>query len=115
MSSPTRQLAGVERHCPEPIAVRVAWERVASRRGTNLLRPFLQRGRPVLRRFSDAGTHDANHALRRPASEKRQGTKSRWGIVGGAATMGISSRAQASMWWNVAARGEILPRGICVN
>jgi hypothetical protein len=28
-------------------------------------------------RFSDAGTHDANHALRRPASEKRQGTKSR--------------------------------------
>jgi len=69
----------------------------------------------TLRRFSDAGTHDANHALRRPASEKRQGTKSRWGIVGGAATMGISSRAQASMWWNVAARGEILPRGICVN
>ena len=47
---------------------------------------------PVLRRFSDAGTHDANHALRRPASEKRQGTKSRWGIVGGAATMGISPR-----------------------
>jgi hypothetical protein len=31
---------------------------------------------------SDAGTHDANHALRRPASEKRQGTKSRWGNVG---------------------------------
>jgi hypothetical protein len=30
-----------------------------------------------VRRFSDAGTHDANHALRRPASEKRQGTKSR--------------------------------------
>jgi hypothetical protein len=30
-------------------------------------------------RFSDAGTHDANHALRRPASEKRQGTKSRLG------------------------------------
>jgi hypothetical protein len=30
-------------------------------------------------RFSDAGNHDANHALRRPASEKRQGTKSRWG------------------------------------
>jgi hypothetical protein len=27
----------------------------------------------------------ANHALRRPASEKRQGTKSRWGKVGGAA------------------------------
>ena len=37
---------------------------------------------PLLRRFSDAGTHDANHALRRPASEKRQGTKSRWGNVG---------------------------------
>ena len=68
-----------------------------------------------VRRFSDAGTHDANHALRQPASEKRQGTKSRWGNVGGAATMGISPRAQASMWWNVAARGEILPRGICVN
>jgi hypothetical protein len=32
-----------------------------------------------MRRFSDAGTHDANHALRRPASEKRQGTKSRLG------------------------------------
>ena len=45
-----------------------------------------------MRRFSDAGTHDANHALRRPASEKRQGTKSRWGNVGGAATMGISPR-----------------------
>jgi hypothetical protein len=28
-------------------------------------------------RFSDAGDDDANHALRRPASEKRQGTKSR--------------------------------------
>ena len=68
-----------------------------------------------LRRFSDAGTDDANHALRRPASEKRQGTKSRWGIVGGAATMGISPRAQASMWWNVAARWAILPRGMCVN
>jgi hypothetical protein len=26
----------------------------------------------LVRRFSDAGTHDANHALRRPASEKRQ-------------------------------------------
>ena len=36
----------------------------------------------VLRRFSDAGTHDTSHALRRPASEKRQGTKSRWGNVG---------------------------------
>jgi hypothetical protein len=57
----------------------------------------------VLCRFSDAGTHDANHALSRPASEKRQGTKSRVGNGGGAATMGISPRAQASMWWNVAA------------
>ena len=36
----------------------------------------------LLCRFSDAGTHDA---LRRPASEKRQGTKSRGGNVGGAA------------------------------
>ena len=35
-----------------------------------------------VRRFSDAGTHDTSHALRRPASEKRQGTKSRWGNVG---------------------------------
>src|SRR5215813_11696509 len=69
----------------------------------------------VLCRFSDAGTHDANHALRRPASEKRQGTKSRWGKVGGAATMGISPRAQASKWWNVAATWAILPRGMCVT
>ena len=38
-----------------------------------------------LRRFSDAGTHDTSHALRRPASEKRQGTKSRVGNGGGAA------------------------------
>src|SRR6516225_9126232 len=60
--------------------------------GANFLRPFLQRVRLLMRRFSDAGTHDTSHALRRPASEKRQGTKSRWGIVGGAATMGISPR-----------------------
>ena len=32
---------------------------------------------PDLCRFSDASDDDANHALRRPASEKRQGTKSR--------------------------------------
>ena len=69
----------------------------------------------LLCRFSDAGTHDANHALRRPASEKRQGTKSRVGNVGGAATMGISPRAQASMWWDVAATRALLPRGMCVN
>jgi hypothetical protein len=32
-------------------------------------------------------------ALKRPATEKRQGTKSRWGMCGGAAsTMGIWSR-----------------------
>ena len=37
------------------------------------------------------------------------------GNVGGAATMGISPRAQASMWWNVAATWAILPRGMCVN
>jgi hypothetical protein len=43
------------------------------------------------------------HALRRPAAEKRQGTKSRVGNGGGAATMGISPRGQASMWGNVAA------------
>jgi len=55
------------------------------------------------------------HALRGPAAEKRQGTKSRVGNGGGAATMGISPRAQASMWWNVAATWAILPRGMCVN
>src|SRR6516225_7668361 len=83
------------------------------RKGQPVAQPANVAGdRQLMRRFSDAGTHDANHALRRPASEKRQGTKSRWGIVGGAATMGISSRAQASMWWNVAARWAILPRGI---
>jgi hypothetical protein len=31
--------------CGQRIAVRLAWERVASRLGTNFLRPFLQRGR----------------------------------------------------------------------
>ena len=67
------------------------------------------------RPYRERRHHDANHALRRPASEKRQGTKSRWGNVGGAATMGISPRAQASMWWNVAATRAILPRGMCVN
>jgi len=55
------------------------------------------------------------HALRGPAAEKRQGRKSRVGSGGGAATMGISPRAQASMWWNVAATWAILPRGLCVN
>src|SRR5262249_36097554 len=35
----------------------------------------------LLCRFSDADTHEATHALRRPASEKRPGTKSRWGNV----------------------------------
>src|ERR1700722_4605580 len=39
--------------------------------------PFLQCMSPQLCRFSDAGRHDASHALGRPASEKRQGTKSR--------------------------------------
>jgi hypothetical protein len=34
-------------------------------------RTFLQCGRRVLRRFSDAGTHDANHALRRPRRHVR--------------------------------------------
>ena len=32
----------------------------------------------LVRRFSDAGNHEPFHALMRPASEKRQGTKSRW-------------------------------------
>ena len=35
----------------------------------------------VLCRFSDAGSTD-HHTLRRPASEKRQGTKSRREVVG---------------------------------
>jgi hypothetical protein len=34
--------------CGQPIAVRVAWERVASRRGANLLRTFLHRMSPNL-------------------------------------------------------------------
>ena len=36
---------------------------------------------PQLCRFSNAGNHDAHHALRRPAFEKRQGTKSRREVV----------------------------------
>ena len=55
----------------EPIAVKVALELAA---GDCLC---------AVCRFSDAGTHDANHALRRPASEKRQGTKLRWVGHGG--------------------------------
>jgi hypothetical protein len=38
---------------------------------------LLQRVGLFLCRFSDAGRHDASHGLRWPASEKRQGTKSR--------------------------------------
>jgi hypothetical protein len=34
-----------------------------------------------MRRFSDAGNHEPFHALMRPASEKRQGTKSRREVV----------------------------------
>jgi hypothetical protein len=49
-------------------------------RSANRLRPF-HGGREwlclLLCRFSDAGNHEALHALIRPASEKRQGTKSR--------------------------------------
>jgi len=39
-------------------------------------------GSAELCRFSDAGTHDPNHAVRRLASEKCHCTKSRWGNVG---------------------------------
>ena len=74
-----------------------------------------RRGCRLCAGFRNAGPRDANHALRRPASEKRQGTKSWWGNVGGAATMGISPWAQASMWRNVAAAWAILSRGMCVN
>jgi hypothetical protein len=47
------------------------------------------------------GTHDANHALRRPASEKRQGTKSRWvgHPVDAAGAMGI--------WAGGACQGDV--------
>ncbi len=49
---------------------------------------------PLLCRFSDAGDDDANHALRWPASEKRQGTKSlEGGGVGAAGAMGIWPRS----------------------
>jgi hypothetical protein len=47
-------------------------------------RAIAQRFR-ALCRFSDAGMTRAIHALRRPASEKRQGTKSREAGTGGAA------------------------------
>src|SRR6516162_2967077 len=95
-----RSISDLLRLDRQPIAVGAVCLALRSRS----CQSFLQRGRPLLCGFSDAGTHDANHALRQPASEKRQGTKSRWGNVGGAATMGISPRAQASVWWNVAAR-----------
>src|ERR1700730_4791505 len=50
----------------------------------------------LLCRFWDAATHDASHVHRRPASEKRQGTKSRAVGRGGAAgAMGILPRARA--------------------
>jgi hypothetical protein len=45
----------------------------------------MRRALPLLCRFSDAGMTRAIHALRRPASEKRQGTKSREAGTGGAA------------------------------
>ena len=57
---------------------------------------------PLMCRFSDAGDDEALHALRRPASEKRQGTKSRDVSSGGAAgsgcadAMGIWPRGQAA-------------------
>jgi hypothetical protein len=56
------------------------------------------------RRNNGLSTHSDG---RRPKS--RQGRKSRVGNGGGAATMGISPRAQASMWRNEAARYAILP------
>ena len=43
------------------------------------------------------GTHDANHALRRPASEKRQGTKSRW--VGHGGCSGRYGDLAAALVW----------------
>jgi hypothetical protein len=39
---------------------------------------LLQCMSPLMCRFSDAGNDGLFHALMRPASEKRQGTKSRW-------------------------------------
>jgi hypothetical protein len=40
--------------CGQRISVRVAWERVASRREANFLQPFLQGGRPVLARSANS-------------------------------------------------------------
>jgi AcrB/AcrD/AcrF family protein len=40
--------------CEQRIAVRVAWERVVSRRGANFLRPFLQRGRLLVMLWTGA-------------------------------------------------------------
>ena len=76
LPSPTmnarRRIFNLRAGSGNPISIMDAWELV---KVIGLLRCMS----PDLRRFSDAGTHDANHAFRRPASEKRQGTKSRWG------------------------------------
>ena len=52
---------------------------------------FAHRGRPELCRFLDAGHHERRLLLRRPASKKRRGTKSRgvWPPVRAAGAMGI--------------------------
>ena len=56
---------------------------------------------PLLRRFSDAGNHDANHARGRAAFEKRQGTKSRREVVrgGAAGAMAIWPRPEGRGGW----------------
>jgi hypothetical protein len=55
--------------------------------------------------------HGTLHTTRWPASEKRQGTKSRVGDGSGAAgAMGISPEAQTWMWRTESAALCILPR-----
>src|SRR5437763_10030416 len=51
-------------------------------------------------RFSDAGNPDANHALGRPAFEKRQGTKSRREVVRGQ-SRGYGDLAAVTVWRGV--------------
>jgi len=65
-------------------------------------------------RFSDAGEMRRLHTVQ-PASEKRQGTKSRVRKGGGAAAMGNSPWVQALMWWSEMAARAILARSIRVN
>jgi hypothetical protein len=55
----------------------------------------------LLCRFSDAGNHDANPALKRPASEKRQGTKSRRRVV---------RRQRRGLYWDLSTGRDMKAR-----